>query len=83
MQRTLSLIAYTLFALAALAFIALLVIFPQVGSEGGTHTLYAMRRPVPVTRGEYLLVLGLLAGAILGVIGGVIALALRSRIGRA
>lgn len=78
MHRTLTLTAYALFAIAAIAFAALLIVFPQVGTEGGTHTLYAMRRPVPVSRGEYLMVIGLLAGSALGAIGGVTALMLRS-----
>ena len=83
MQRALLIVGYALLAIAAIAFTGLLIVLPLVGTEGGAYTLYAMRRPVPVTRGEYLLVQGLLAGAIGGAIGGVITLALRSRIGQA
>lgn len=82
MQRALPIIAYALFAIAAIAFAALLVVFPRVGTEGGTYTLYAMRRPVAVTHSEYSLVMGLLAGSALGVVGGIAALTLRSLITR-
>ena len=78
MQRALSIIAYVLFAIAAIAFVALLIVFPQVGTENGTYILYAMRRPVAVTHREYLLVMALLAGSVLGAIGGVVAMTLRS-----
>jgi len=82
MQRALSISAYGLFALAAIAFVSLLIVFPQVGTENGTHVLYAMRRPVPVSRDEYLLVMALLAGSVLGAIGGIAALTLRSIVHR-
>jgi hypothetical protein len=78
MQRALSIIAYALFAIAATGFTALLIVFPQVGTENGTHTLYALRRPVAVTHEQYLLVMGLLAGTVLGAIGGVAAMTLRA-----
>jgi len=82
MQRALSIIAYALFAIAAIAFVVLLIVFPLVGTENGTHTLYALRRPVAVTHSEYLLVMGLLAGSVLGAIGGIAALTLRSIVHR-
>lgn len=78
MQRALSIIAYVLFAIAMIAFAALLIVFPQVGTEDGTHILYALRRPVAVTHREYLLVMALLAGSALGASGGVAAMTLRS-----
>ena len=52
MQRTLTVIAYALLSMAALALLTLLIVFPLLGTEGGDYTLYAMRRPVAVTRGE-------------------------------
>lgn len=82
MRRALSIIAYALFAIAMIAFAALLIVFPQVGTEGGTHTLYALRRPVAVTHREYLLVIALLAGSVLGAIGGVAVLMLRACVRR-
>ena len=82
MQRALSIIAYAMFSIAMIAFAALLIVFPQVGTEDGTHILYALRRPVAVTHREYLLVMALLAGSMLGAIGGIAALMLRSCVRR-
>mgnify|MGYP005857383607 CR=1 FL=1 len=82
MRRALSFIAYALFAIAAIGFVALLIVFPQVGTENGTHTLYALRRPVAVTHREYLLVMALLAGLALGAIGSVAVLMLRACVRR-
>lgn len=82
MQRALSIIACALFAIAAIAFVVLLIVFPQVGTENGTHILYALRRPVPVSRDEYLLVMGLLAASVLGAIGGIVATTLRACVRR-
>ena len=82
MQRALSIIAYAMFSIAMIAFAALLIVFPQVGTEDGTHILYALRRPVTVTHREYLLVMALLAASVLGAIGGVAAMTLRACVRR-
>lgn len=78
MQRTLTVIAYALLSIAALALLTLLIVFPLLGTEGGGYTLYAMRRPVAVTRGEYRFVMGLFAAWVLGSVGGVALLVARS-----
>lgn len=54
---------YAGFAVAALAVAALLVVFPTLGTPGGEYTLYALRRPVPVTAGEFRLAVGLFLAA--------------------
>lgn len=66
MRRALKILTAVCFALAGLAVIVLLVIFPTLGTEGGERTLYALRRPVPVSAAEFWWAVGLFAVAVFG-----------------
>lgn len=62
-----------LLVIGGLSFIWMLIVFPMVGTESGSYRLYALRRPVAVTRDEYALVMGLLGTGVLGsILGGVL-----------
>ncbi|MBI1367102.1 MAG: hypothetical protein GC162_00460 [Planctomycetes bacterium] len=74
MRNGLRITGYLLLFIAAAALVALLVIVPMVGTPGGTHTLYVMRRPVAVTAGEFQLVMTLLAMVGVGSLGGMLCL---------
>lgn len=68
-KRLLTILTYGQLGIAGIALITLLVVFPMVGTEDGTYMLYAMRRTIPVTYREYVLVMGLFASVLAGLLG--------------
>jgi len=74
MRNGLRISGYLLLLIAMTAFVGLLIVVSMVGTPGGTHTLYVMRRPVTVTASEFQWVMTLLATVGIGSLGGVLCL---------